>query len=87
MSARMEAAEMFGVAISNLSSQATEHDVRESFSFCGPFVSLSLSSYVHPSIHCRARNVTTAESHVWFAYIVVAVILTLQQVLECSLRQ
>ena len=58
MSARMEAAEMFGVAITNLSSQATEHDVRESFSFCGPFVSLSLSSYVHPSMNCRVPGTT-----------------------------
>lgn len=36
----------FGVVISNLSSAATEEDIRESFSFCGAFVSLSLSACV-----------------------------------------
>jgi hypothetical protein len=32
----------FGVVISNLSSQATEEDIKESFSFCGAFRSLTL---------------------------------------------
>ena len=45
----------FGVVISNLSSQATEEDIKESFSFCGAFRSLTLGP-------CVDHRATAAEA-------------------------